>query len=233
MCWKYSTWWRPLIWVFKDFLSQTQPTGISSFTPDQVNNNSKFWKHLGSTFPAVNWGAKPLQLHQTYFAALSLIQKLHLAKKLSKNGLFCQQQGLKQSTDGYAGLPLPTRWSMQRSQYKGERSTSWVTNYFSVDAKIKIKSNRDNKEGRCKERIRDRDVWGTPGQQSLLPFLGVPYFDSHRHQHQARFVGTLVCHYFQICKGFASCCASWKVETKDVPKVAKLVLWQGTVALEA
>ena len=84
MCWKYSTWWRPLIWVFKDFLSQTQPTGISSFTPDQVNNNSKFWKHLGSTFPAVNWGAKPLQLHQTYFAALSLIQKLHLAKNWAK-----------------------------------------------------------------------------------------------------------------------------------------------------
>ena len=129
MCWKYSTWWRPLIWVFKDFLSQTQPTGISSFTPDQVNNNSKFWKHLGSTFPAVNWGAKPLQLHQTYFAALSLIQKLHLAKKLSKNGLFCQQQGLKQSTDGYAGLPLPTRWSMQRCKYKGKRSSKWVTNY--------------------------------------------------------------------------------------------------------
>ena len=152
---------------------------------------------------------------------------------VEQNRPILSQQGLKQSTDGYAGLPLPTRWSMQRSQYKGERSTSWVTNYFSVDAKIKIKSNRDNKEGRCKERIRDRDVWGTPGQQSLLPFLGVPYFDSHRHQHQARFVGTLVCHYFRICKGFASCCASWKVETKDVPKVAKLVLWQGTVALGA
>ena len=106
-------------------------------------------------------------------------------------------------------------------------------NTRTVDAKIKIKSNRDNKEGRCEERIRDRDVWGTLGQQSLLPFLGVPYFDSHRHQHQERFVGNLICHYFQICKRSASCCASWKVETQDIPKVAKLILWQGIVALEA
>ena len=46
MCWKYSTWWRPLIWVFKDFLSQTQPTGISSFTPDQVNIGRGFQNPL-------------------------------------------------------------------------------------------------------------------------------------------------------------------------------------------
>ena len=48
---------------------------------------------------------------------------------MGKIGQFCPHHGLKQSTDGYAGLPLPTRWSMQRSQYKGKRSSSWVTNY--------------------------------------------------------------------------------------------------------
>ena len=52
-----------------------------------------------------------------------------LQKKLGKIGQLCPQQGLKQSTPGYRGLPLPTRWSMQRSQYKGERSSCWVTNY--------------------------------------------------------------------------------------------------------
>ena len=63
----------------KNLLSQTRPTGASSFTPDHIKNRRGFQNllsysvnsHLGSTFPAIFWGRNPYKSHQTNFTASS------------------------------------------------------------------------------------------------------------------------------------------------------------------
>ena len=137
----------------KNLPSQTRPTKASSFIPDQVNNRRGFqnwlsyWKHFSGCF---FWGKTPpnrtkliFQVRHTY--------KWYILHKLSKNGQFCPQQGLKKSTDGYTGLPLPTRWSMQRSQCKGERSSSWVTNLLKTEHKEITEHGAKKKEHRKKD----------------------------------------------------------------------------------
>ena len=50
----------------------------------------------------------PSKPHQTNFVAVPKIKKIHFAKKLGKIDHFCPQQGPKQSTASYTGLPVPT-----------------------------------------------------------------------------------------------------------------------------
>jgi len=123
---KLSKFWRPI-------------AGANSFTPEQVKKGRGFqafriyWvtqKILKNTKGPLSrlfiGGKTPPKPPQTNLR-LHHIYKRYILQKLGKIGQFCPQQSPKQSTDGYTGLPLPTKWSMQRSQYKGERSSSWMT----------------------------------------------------------------------------------------------------------
>ena len=65
-------------------------------------------------FPGCFRRVKPLQTTPNKFCGFVTYTKDTFCKKMGEIGQLCPQQGLKQSTPSYRGLPLPTRWSMQR-----------------------------------------------------------------------------------------------------------------------